>query len=73
MQVQSLDKYRWRKEGNMKKGNTFKENIEFLIMMYKRELATIDKDIEKGERSYEEKEMIECYLIELQTIIDLSK
>jgi len=57
----------------MKKGNTFKENIEFLIMMYKRELATIDKDIEKGERSYEEKEMIECYLIELQTIIDLSK
>ena len=57
----------------MKKGNTFKENIEFLIMMYKRELATIDKDIEKGERSYEEKEMIECYLIELQAIIDLSK
>lgn len=53
----------------MKKSNTIVENIEFLISIYERELARADKD----NRTQEEIEMIECYLIELKTIIDLSK
>ena len=57
----------------MKRSNTIIENIKFLISMYERELKTIDKDIEKGERTQEEKEMIECYIVELQEIIYLSK
>lgn len=53
----------------MKQGNTFKENIEFLIMMYEKELSRAEAD----KRTEEEKEMIDCYLIELRTIIQLSK
>ena len=50
----------------MKKGSSFKENIEFLIMMYKRELN--QKDI-----TWEEKEIYETFIIELETIIEFSK
>ena len=53
----------------MKKTNTIEENIEFLISMYERELERSDKD----NRTQEEIEMIESYLIELKTIIELSK
>lgn len=50
----------------MKKENTMKENIEFLIKMYERELESQDHTLE-------EMELIESYLEELKTIIELSK
>ena len=55
----------------MKKGASYKDNIEFLIMMYKRELSLIEQGKEK--RTSEEQEMIETYIEELETIIELSK
>lgn len=54
----------------MKRENTIRQNVEFLLSMYKREYETIDKDIEKGERTWEEKEMIESTIIELETILE---
>ena len=50
----------------MKKENTMKENIEFLIKMYEREL-------ENQDRTLEEMDLIESYLVELKTIIELSE
>ena len=51
----------------MKKGATFKENIEFLISMYK-------KDLEHEEAfTMEELEMFENFIIELETILEFSK
>lgn len=52
----------------MKKENTMKENIEFLIKMYERELESAAQN-----RTLEEMELIESYLTELKTIIELSK
>ena len=55
----------------MKRENTIKENVEFLLSMYKRELEYAKKHEE--EYSYD---IIECYensIIELQAILDLSK
>lgn len=54
----------------MKRENTIRQNVEFLLSMYKREYSSIDKDIQKGERTWEEKEMIECTIIELETILE---
>jgi hypothetical protein len=51
----------------MKNGATYKENINFLIMMYKRELE-ISKDLTE-----ELKEAYENIIIELETIEELSK
>lgn len=50
----------------MKKGATFKENIEFLISMYKRELE------HKDEYTEEEIEDFENIIIELETILEFS-
>jgi len=63
----------------MKRSNTIVENIEFLLSMYKRELSYIEKELEKisdpnkREEKRIEEEMIECYIDELETIIELSK
>ncbi len=63
----------------MKRSNTIVENIEFLLSMYKRELSFIEKELEKisdpdkREEKRIEEEMIECYIDELETIIELSK
>lgn len=51
----------------MKQTNTIQENIKFLINAYKMQL---EKDFNL---SIEEKELIECYIIELETILKLSK
>lgn len=55
----------------MKKENTVLENVEFLLMMYKREYKLIEEG--KEERTMEEEEMIQCIIDELETIIELSK
>lgn len=50
----------------MKKGATFKENIEFLISMYK-------KDLEHAEDYTEEEiEDFQNIIIELETILEFS-
>ena len=52
---------------DMKRENTIIQNIEFLISMYK-------KDLEHEEEwTMQELECFENIIIELQTIIDLSK
>lgn len=51
----------------MKKNATFKENIEFLISCYERELEN------SQDRSLYEIELIEAYIDELKTILELSK
>lgn len=55
----------------MKKGATFKENIEFLISMYKRELE-LAKD-GKEELDMELENAYENIIIELETILEFSK
>ena len=55
----------------MTKENTMKENIEFLLSMYKRELELAKEG--KHELSLEQKEAYENIIIELETIIRLSK
>lgn len=55
----------------MKNGATFKENIEFLISMYKRELKFAEEGKEK--LSLELEEAYENIIIELETILKLSK
>ena len=51
----------------MKNGATFKENIEFLISMYKRDLE------HEEEWTMEEIECFKNIIIELETILDFSK
>ena len=51
----------------MKRSNTIVENIEFLISMYKRDLE-LDKEL-----TIELEEAYENIIIELETIIELSK
>lgn len=51
----------------MKNGATFKENIEFLISMYKRDLE------HKEEWTTEEMECFKNIIIELETILKFSK
>lgn len=53
----------------MKLGGTFKENIEFLINAYKRELENAEED----NREIYEVELIEAYIEELKALIELSK
>ena len=55
----------------MKKGSTYKEDIEFLIMMYKRELEMDKNNIQ--ELPEDLKEAYENIIIELETILELSK
>lgn len=55
----------------MKKSNTVVENIEFLLSMYKRELELAKSG--KYELSTELEEAYENIIIELETIIELSK
>lgn len=55
----------------MKKGLTFKENIEFLIMMYQMELDQAEKG--KQKISVELEDAYKNIIIELETIIKLSK
>lgn len=50
----------------MKKGATFKENIEFLISMYKRDLE------HEEEYTMEEIEQFKNVIVELETILELS-
>lgn len=54
----------------MKKGATYEENIKFLIMMYQRELKQNEKT---EELSMELEEAYENIIIELETILKLSK
>ncbi len=51
----------------MKRGATYKENIEFLLLMYKRDLE-LDKNL-----SIELEEAYENIIIELEAILELSK
>ena len=51
----------------MKKGASFKENIEFLISMYKKDLE------HEEEYTMEEIECFQNIIIELETILELSK
>lgn len=55
----------------MKAGATFKENIEFLLSMYKRELEMNKNDIQ--ELPMELVEAYENITIELETLLELSK
>ena len=55
----------------MKKGATFQENIEFLIMAYKRELEYYKNHNE--ELSMELEEAYQNIIIELETILNVSK
>lgn len=55
----------------MKNGATFKENIEFLISMYKRELQLAEEG--KQELDMELENAYECIIIELETILKFSK
>ena len=55
----------------MERGATFKENIEFLIMMYKKELKLAEE--EKQELSLELENAYENIIIELEAILKLSK
>lgn len=55
----------------MKRGASFKENIEFLISMYKRELELAKEG--KEELSLELEEAYENIIIELETILQFSK
>lgn len=51
----------------MKQTNTIQENINFLINAYKKQLE-IDFDLSENE-----KDLINSYIIELETILELSK
>ena len=53
----------------MKKGATFKENIQFLINAYKRELEIAEKE----NREIYEIELMEAYIDELEFLIEISK
>lgn len=55
----------------MKKGATYKENIEFLLMAYKRELEYYKNS--KEELSMELEEAYQNIIIELETILSVSK
>ena len=55
----------------MKNGATFKENIEFLVTMYKRELEMDKNNIQELPEVL--KEAYENIIIELETILKLSK
>ena len=63
----------------MKRENTIEENIEFLINAYKREKETVEEELDKTSdhdktiEKWVQREMIECYLDELQFILDLNK
>jgi hypothetical protein len=60
-----------RRKKIMKQGATFKENIEFLLSMYKRELELAKEG--KEELSLELEEAYENIIIELETILQFSK
>ena len=54
----------------MKNGASYKDNIEFLLSMYKRELELLQ---EEDERNWHLENAYENIIIELETILKLSK
>ena len=56
----------------MKRENTIKENVEFLLKMYKRELEYYTHKEKLNEEDHTTIEMLECTIIELETILDFA-
>lgn len=54
----------------MKKENTIRQNVEFLLEMYKRELKYFEEKCNMKNNEYIVVEMLQSTIVELETILE---